>query len=235
VPYDKVASNTANRLARLPAAQRALFELHTIAILSQKGGTGKTTLALHLAVAAVKDRRSTVVVDLDPQASASGWKDTRTQEAPVVVPTPSTRLAQALEAASKGRADFVFVDTAPHSSDDALAAAEAADLILIPCRAAILDLRAIATTARIVKLAEKPAFVILNAVPARATHILSDACKAVAVHELKVAPVSLQQRAAYAHALTAGKTAQEYEPESKAANEVDRLYRWLKKQLVRAA
>ncbi len=209
--------------------------MHTIAILSQKGGTGKTTLALHLAVAAVKDRKSAVIVDLDPQASASGWKDTRTQEAPVVVPTPSTRLSQALEAAYKGRADFVFVDTAPHSSDDALAAAEAGDLILIPCRAAILDLRAIATTARIVKLAEKPAFVILNAVPARATHILADACKAVAVHELKVAPVSLQQRAANAHALTAGKTAQEYEPESKAASEVDRLYRWLKRELARAA
>jgi chromosome partitioning protein len=209
--------------------------MHTIAILSQKGGTGKTTLALHLAVAAVKDRRSAVVIDLDPQASASGWKDTRAVEAPVVVSTPSTRLSQALDAARKGRADFVFVDTAPHSSDDALAAAEAAELILIPCRAAILDLRAIATTARIVKLAEKPAFVILNAVPARATHMLADACKAVAVHELKVAPVSLQQRAAYAHALTAGKTAQEYEPESKAAGELDRLYRWLKKELARAA
>jgi chromosome partitioning protein len=205
--------------------------MHTIAILSQKGGTGKTTLALHLAVAAEKDGQSTVVIDLDPQASSAGWKDTRPQETPVVVPTPSARLAQALEAARKGRAALVFIDSAPHSGDDALAAAEAADVILIPCRAAILDLRAIATTARIVKLAGKPAFVVLNAVPPRATHILEDACKAVAVHELKVAPVSLQQRAAYAHALTAGKTAQEYEPDSKAADEVSRLYRWLKKEL----
>lgn len=209
--------------------------MHITAILSQKGGTGKTTLALHLAVAAGKDRRPAVVVDLDPQASASGWKDSRSQDSPVVVPTPSARLAHALEAARKGRADLVLVDTAPHSSDDALAAAEAADLILIPCRAAILDLRAIATTARIAKLAEKPAFVVLNAVPPRGSQIVADACKAVAVHELKVAPVWLQQRAAYAHALTAGKTAQEYEPESKAAEEMDRLYRWLKKELARIA
>jgi chromosome partitioning protein len=209
--------------------------MHVTAILSQKGGTGKTTLALHLAVAAAQDRRSVVVIDLDPQASASGWKDTRSQEAPVVVPTPSTRLAHALEAAHKGRADLVLIDTAPHSSDDALAAAEAADLILIPCRAAILDLRAIATTARIAKLAEKPAFVMLNAVPPRASQIVIDACKAVAVHDLKVAPVWLQQRAAYAHSLTAGKTAQEYEPDGKAAAEIERLYRWLKKELARAA
>jgi chromosome partitioning protein len=204
--------------------------MQTIAILSQKGGTGKTTLALHLAVAAEKDGRSAVVIDLDPQASAAGWKDTRSQDTPIVVPTPSTRLSQALEAARKGRAALVFIDSAPHSGDDALAAAEAADLVLIPCRAAILDLRAIATTARIVKLAAKPAFVVLNAVPPRATHILEDARKAVAVHELKVAPISLQQRAAYAHALTVGKTAQEYEPESKAADEMSHLYLWLKKQ-----
>jgi chromosome partitioning protein len=205
--------------------------MYTIAILSQKGGTGKTTLALHLAVAAEKDGQSTVVIDLDPQASAAGWKDTRLQETPIVVPTPSARLAQALEAARKGRAAFVLIDSAPHSGDDALAAAEAADLILIPCRAAILDLRAIATTARIAKLAGKPAFVVLNAVPPRATRVLEDACKAVAVHELKVAPISVQQRAAYAHALTVGKTAQEYEPESRAADEITRLYRWLKKEL----
>ena len=170
-----IASNKAKEIAKLLAIlgdERAT--MHTIAILSQKGGTGKTTLALHLAVAAEKDGHSTVVIDLDPQASSAGWKDTRPQETPVVVPTPSARLKQALEAARKGRAALVFIDSAPHSGDDALAAAEAADIILIPCRAAILDLRAIATTARIVKLAGKPAFVVLNAVPPRATRVLEE-------------------------------------------------------------
>ena len=51
--------------------------MKTIAILSQKGGAGKTTLALHLAVAAVQAKRQVAVVDLDPQASAIGWKDSR--------------------------------------------------------------------------------------------------------------------------------------------------------------
>jgi chromosome partitioning protein len=205
--------------------------MQTIAILSQKGGTGKTTLALHLAIAAEKDGRAAVVIDLDPQASAAGWKDSRGAETPVVVPAPVTRLPQALEAAQQGGAELVLIDTAPHSGDASLAAAESADVILIPCRAAILDLRAIATTARIAKLAEKPAFVVLNAVPPSATHILADAGKAVEVHGLKTAPVTVHQRAAYAHALTLGKTAQEYEPHSKAASEIAHLYRWLKKQL----
>jgi chromosome partitioning protein len=99
--------------------------------------------------------------------------------------------------------------------------------VLIPCRAGILDLRAIGATARIVKLAGKRAYVVLNAMPPRAPNVLADARAAVSVHGLDVAPFSLQQRAAYAHALTASQTAQEYEPGGKAAEEIAQLYTWL--------
>jgi chromosome partitioning protein len=108
-----------------------------------------------------------------------------------------------------------------------MAAARAADLVLIPCRAGILDLRAIGTTAELVKITGKKAFVVLNALPPRASHILSDAREAVAVHGIEVAPVTLQQRAAYGHALTAGQTAPEYEPDGKAAEEIADLRDWL--------
>jgi chromosome partitioning protein len=217
-------------IAKLLANRQSGGPVQTIAILSQKGGTGKTTLALHLAVAAEKDGDVAVVIDLDPQASAAGWKDSRNAETPAVVAAPPARLPQLLEAAKEGGAQLILIDTAPHSGDASLAAAELADMILIPCRPAILDLRAIATTARIAKLAEKPAFVVLNAVPPSATLILHDAGDAVKVHGLKTAPVTLHQRAAYAHALTLGQTAQEYEPGSKAADEIMHLYRWLKKE-----
>jgi chromosome partitioning protein len=108
--------------------------MKTLAILSQKGGAGKTTLALHLAVAAVQAKRQVAVVDLDPQASAIGWKDSRSQETPVVVFAPPARLAQILDTAKQSGADLAILDTAPHSESTALAAARAADLILIPCR-----------------------------------------------------------------------------------------------------
>lgn len=205
--------------------------MHTIAILSQKGGTGKTTLTLHLAVAAERARQSVVVIDLDPQASAAGWKDSRPGETPVVVPVPSSRLPQALEAARAGGAGLALIDTAPHATDAALAAAEVADLVLIPCRPGILDLRAIGTTARAIKIAGKPAYVVLNAMPPRAPNVLADAIAAVAVHGLQVAPITMQQRAAYAHALTAGQSAQEYDPMSKAAEEFSQLYAWVRRQL----
>src|SRR6266851_6259721 len=205
--------------------------MYTVAMLSQKGGTGKTTLALHLAVAAEKAGQRAVVIDLGPHASAAEWKDSRQGETPVVVPVPSTRLPQAVQAAQDGGAELALIDTAPHAGDVALAAAESADLVLIPCRAGILDLRAIGTTARAVKLAGKTAYVVLNAVPPRASHILADARAAVSVHGLEVAPVALRQRAAYVHALTAGQTAQEYEPKGKADEEMTKLYRWLRRAL----
>jgi chromosome partitioning protein len=205
--------------------------MKTIALLSQKGGTGKTTLTLHLAVAAERRGQSVAVIDLDPQASSAGWKDSRAGESPVVVPIPHSRLPQALETAKAAGATLALIDTAPHSEGAAMAAARAADLVLIPCRAGILDLRAIGTTAEVVKLTGKVAFVVLNAVPPRATNMLADAREAVTVHGLEVAPMAIQQRAAFAHALIAGQTAEEYEPEGKAAEEVAALYQWIAAKL----
>ncbi len=206
--------------------------MKTIAIVSQKGGAGKTTLALHIATAAEAAGLPSAIIDLDPQASAAGWSDSRETETPVVVALPHARLAQGLQAARDGGAELVVIDTAPHSEGAAMAAIRAADLVLIPCRAGVLDLRAIGSTAELVKLAQKPAFVILNAVPPRATQLLADARDAVEVHGLAVAPVTLQQRAAFGHALTAGKTAPEYEPDGKASDEVSELLVWVKATLL---
>jgi chromosome partitioning protein len=110
-----------------------------------------------------------------------------------------SRLRKALDVAAGAGAALVIIDSAPHSADAAVAAAEAADLVLIPCRAGILDLRAIATTARIVKVTGKPAFVILNAAPIRAPRLMEDAIAAVQQHGLAVAPTVIHQRSAYAH------------------------------------
>ena len=205
--------------------------MKTIAIVSQKGGAGKTTLALHLACAAQAGGFQSAIIDLDPQASAAAWHDSREAEAPVVVALPYTRLAQALEAARKGGAALVVVDTAPHSEAAAVAAARAADLVLIPCRAGILDLRAIGTTAQLVKLARKPAWVVLNAYHPSASQLLEDARSAVAVHGLAVAPVGLAMRAAFYHSLTAGLTATEYAPQDRASQEIHALFAWAQQQL----
>jgi chromosome partitioning protein len=205
--------------------------MKTISFLSQKGGTGKTTLCVHLAVAAEKAGKSAVILDLDPQASATGWKDNRSDETPVAVSLQFSRLNQTLAASKQSGAAFAFIDSAPHSDQVAMAAAEAADLILIPCRAGILDIRAIAMTAKIAKLAAKPVFVILNALPPQATSLIAEARAAVAVHGLELAPVAIHQRAAYAHSLIDGHVAMEFDPKGKAADEITKLYHWLENQL----
>ncbi len=205
--------------------------MKTIAILAMKGGVSKTTTALHLAVAAEAGGFPAVVLDLDPQASAAGWKDSRPGDTPVVISLQASRLQQALTAACESGAALAIVDTAPHSADAAMAAAEAADLILIPFRAGILDLRAIATTVRLAKVAGKPAFGLLTNAPPNAPRLAEDAIAAAKQHGLEVAPIVMHQRSAYAHSLTAGQTAQEYEPRGKASEEVSGLFAWLASML----
>lgn len=205
--------------------------MKTIAIESQKGGSGKTMTALNLAVAAGRAGQAVVIIDLDPQASATGWKEHRPADTPVVVFVPPSQLPRALKAASDGGANLAIIDTAPSVETPALAAARVSDLIIIPCRPSILDLRAIGSTADLAKLAGKPAFVVLNAVPPGASRLIADARDAVAVHGLPIAPVTIQQRAAYSHALTAGQTAQEFAPDSKAAGEIADLFEWLTTEL----
>jgi len=199
--------------------------MHTIAILSQKGGTGKTTLALNLAIAAETAGHSAVVVDLDPQASAKGWHDNRSAESPVVISVQAARLAEALGTAESHGAKVAVIDTAPHSESAALAAARAAHLVLIPCRPGILDLRAIAASADICQLAKASAAAVLNAVPPRGP-LGAEASEAIAGYGLEVAPVLIGQRMAFVHSLTAGQGVLEYEPEGKAAQEIKALYAW---------
>jgi chromosome partitioning protein len=204
--------------------------MKTIAILSQKGGAGKTTIALHLAVAAELAGKAAAVIDLDPQASATGWKDSRQADAPAVVSAQPARLLNVLKAAKDAGASLAIIDTAPHAESTALAAARAADFILIPCRPAILDLRAIAATIDIARLAGKPASVILNTVPPRGS-LADEAANAIKGYEVEICPVHIGQRASYAHALTLGQTAQEYEPAGKATEEIKQLYKWISKQV----
>lgn len=199
----------------------------TLAVISQKGGTGKTTLSLTLAVAADLAGRGAVVVDLDPQGSATAWHDSREADAPMVVPTPASRLAQVLATAREAGGELALIDTAPHSEAGALAAAREADLVLIPCRPQIFDLRAIVASADLAALARTPAVAVLNAVPPRGATRADDATGAIRGGGLDVAPVRIGQRVIFGDAAVSGLTPLEREPDGKAAAEVRALYAWV--------
>ena len=188
--------------------------MKTLAILSRKGGTGKTTIAVHLSVAAERDGLTTALIDLDPQASAVSWSDKREGDTPVVISAHSSRLLDLLKTAEHNGVNFAVIDTSAHAETSALAAAREADLALIPCRPASLDLLAIGATVDVVKLAKVPAQIVFNGTPARG-NLTDEARSAVEAYDVSCTPCSLGHRMAFVHALIDGLTVQEAEPRSK--------------------
>src|SRR5215208_5786642 len=207
----------------MPAGRSA--HIQTIGVLSQKGGAGKTTLSVHLAVAAQQEGYRVAIIDLDPQATARKWGDKRQEAEPEVVGDHAERLPQLAEAARANGADLLIIDTAPNADRASLAAARLADLILIPCRPAAFDLEAIEATRDLAAIAKKPAFVVLNSAPIRSA-ITEEAKKGLQAQGAKVCPHTLHVRVAYSHSVIDGRTALELEPDGKAAEEVRSLYAW---------
>ena len=203
--------------------------MFTIALIAQKGGTGKTTLAVHLAADFEGAGGSAAIVDLDPQASAALWGDNRGRS-PFVGAVPAARLEAALGAAQRSGAGLAVIDTAPHSESTALAAARAADLALTPLRPGLFDIAALDATACLCALASVPFAVVLNHVPPRGrTADLAEA--AVEDYGASVAPTRIGARIAFAHCLPLGLSAAEAFPRSKAADETRALGAWLRHQL----
>jgi chromosome partitioning protein len=206
--------------------------MQTIALIAQKGGTGKTTMALSLAVAAVQGGRTVAVIDLDPQASAGNWADRRAmKDAPAVVSAHVPRLQSVIDTARQNGVDLLIIDTPGKSEQAALAAAKAADLVLIPCRPQIYDIETLSATKEIIDLAGgRPAFVILNAVPPQGRRH-EEAQAAIEGISLAVCPAAFIQRAAFGDAPNAGQSASEYEPCGKAAQEIEQVYKFISKFL----
>ena len=200
--------------------------MKTVAIISQKGGAGKTTLALHLATSATLVGQNTAIIDLDPQASAANWGDRRSTELPVVLSAHASRLLHEIERVESMGGELLIIDTAPHSDSAALEAAKAADLILVPCRPAILDIEAISNTLNLIKTTGTPIFVVMNAVASKGNEAM-EAAEAIANLDVQICSVQLGQRVAFSRALIAGKSAEEFEPDGKAAVEAKNLHTFM--------
>jgi chromosome partitioning protein len=201
--------------------------MKTLAIMSQKGGSGKTTLAVHLAAYAIGQKVKAALIDLDPQASAYKWNERRTAHDPIspkldLVQGTATQLAGFLKLAEDNGLTLVIIDTAPHSNSAAALVAQCADFVLMPCRPALFDLDAIASTVEIVASAETSAAVVLNAAPRG--KLANEARAALEGQGITVFPSTIHQRAAYSHAVIDGRAVHEYEPEGKAAEEIAGLY-----------
>lgn len=205
--------------------------MYTVAVMSEKGGVGKTTIALDLAVTAIRRGKLAAVLDIDPQATASKWTDRRAAETPWVVPTHAVRLGAAIERAASQGVELVVIDTPPHSSTDAAEAARQADFVVIPVEPHVFALDTVAKAADLLKLAgAPPACFVVNKAPSQGSE--ADAALAyISGLGFIACPVVLHLRAAHRHASNAGKVAAEFEAASKAASESLELYNYVLKAL----
>jgi chromosome partitioning protein len=204
--------------------------MQTLAFLSQKGGSGKTTLAVHTAVAAQEDGERVVIVDTDLQKSATSWSDARQSDTPEVAPVAAAELSDVIAAARHDAMTLCIIDTAPHAAPDAVRVVALADLVVIPCRPTAFDLAAIDSAVEIVKAAGVRAVFVLSACPFRALEI-AETRVALEGKGFPVAPVPITDRRAFARAIATGRAVTEFEAEGKAAQEIRALWHWFREQM----
>ena len=210
--------------------------MKTLAIISQKGGTGKTTVAVHLSVEAQRQGYTVALIDLDPQASATKWSDSRIDDSPVAVSAHAIRLKQELYKAEKEGVDFAIIDTPPNTNPfprELVKDTEIlADLALIPIKDSRFDVEAIASTIQFGEEAKIPMRIVFNAVKVRSAD-LKPAREGVAEYGVPIAPCILHDRVAFSRAVLSGLGVQEYETQRKrpASKEVEALFEYVSKEM----
>lgn len=203
--------------------------MRVVALVTQKGGSGKTALALSLAVAAEETRKRVLLIDMDPQGTAEAWYQDREADSPKLVKIDATEIEDALATARHNGFDLVFIDTPGRDEPSTAAAIREADFCLIPCRPTPADMKATPPTVATITRLNKPIVFVLTQTPPRSYRI-REAENGLSVLGM-VAPVHIVLRNAYQDAFGRGLGVTEHEPEGKAAEEIRALWKWLGKKL----
>lgn len=204
----------------------------TVALCTQKGGTGKTTIATALAVAAHLAGKKSALLDLDPQTNAVNWFDRREGDGPDVASIQPGAIRRSLDAYRSLGMDWVFIDTPGKMDSASTEAAKYADMVLIPTQAQIFAIDTLEPLKRLLDMAgNPPAFVVLNLVhPNAGGRAADDAAAITARFNVAVAPIHMSRLKAYEDAPALGQTPQELEPQGRAAQEVAGLFTFLSEQ-----
>ena len=205
-----------------------------ISFVNQKGGAGKSMLAINLAVAAEASGERVCIVDLDQQGTCANWYNIRTAETPVVIKPDVIHLNIAdLFARLKAEGfTLAVIDTKGEEGHGTRGAMQAADLCLIPLRPAGPDLHAVRPTVDTLRgMGKAFALVINQALPNKKSKLTSSLMTALA-HDGMVVPVAVATRASFQKAYSFGQAVMEFEPEGGAgAVEIGELWQWCRKHL----
>ena len=200
--------------------------MKVIAVLNQKGGSGKTTIATHLARALQLDGADVLLVDSDPQGSARDWAAVREDQPLTVVGIDRPTIDRDVKNVAR-KVDFVVIDGAPQAADLAVSAIKAADFVLIPVQPSPLDgwasaeMLALVTEARIYR-PELAARFVLNRCDAR-TVLARETVETLADHDPPALATAIGQRVAFAAAVQSGRLVSELDEGTPAAREIAAL------------
>jgi chromosome partitioning protein len=199
--------------------------MQVVGLIAQKGGASKTTLSTNLAVAFARDGTTTLLLDLDPQASACRLLAERDDPMLIAQDCAPGVLDRALKTARDGGVDLCIIDTPPRADRAALEVARQCDLVIVPVRPTRLDLEALRETADILALVRKPALVVITQAPtAHSSKVIEQARDVVSSgFQLPLADTVMHNRLSYQHATASGQSTMEYEPKGAAAAEIAAL------------
>src|SRR5215213_709041 len=204
--------------------------MRVLAMASQKGGSGKTTLSGHLAVQAQLAGAGPVcLIDIDPQGSLSDWWNDRNAETPAFAQTTVARLAADLQALRQQGFKLAVIDTPPAITMAIQSVISVAELIVVPTRPSPHDLRAVGATVDLCERAGKPLIFVVNGATPKAK-ITSEAAVALAQHGT-VAPVIVHHRTDFAASMIDGRTVMEVDPNGRSAAEVVSLWNYISDRL----
>ena len=204
--------------------------MRVLAMASQKGGSGKTTLSGHLAVQAQRAGAGPVcLIDIDPQGTLADWWNEREADMPAFAQTTVARLASDLEVLRQQGFRLAVIDTPPAITMAIQSVIAVAELIVIPTRPSPHDLRAVGATVDLCDRAGKPLIFVVNAATPKAK-ITYEAAVALSQHGT-VAPVTLHHRTDFAASMIDGRTVMEVDPNGRSAREVTELWDYISDRL----
>lgn len=198
--------------------------MDTIVFAAQKGGCGKTTLALHLAVEYGRAGKAVALLDTDPQRSAAMWGELRDTDDLTVAAVPADQIGSALRDAESDGYDLVIVDTPPHASASLMLALRRATLAVLPFKPSPLDLATLETVKAMVDAAGIPAMAVISAAPLRAAEILPMR-QAIEAGGLPVLETVIHDLMPFRRSIGNGLSVTEFDPKGRAALEIRALRR----------
>lgn len=202
--------------------------MKTLAVISRKGGAGKTTLSVNLAITAHLAGLKVMLADIDAQRSASDALRARNGDGPVLAEINAGKLFSTQVQAQHGDYDALVIDTPASPEADVLQAINCADLCVLVCRPTFLDIASVVRSAEAVRRLGKKGLIVLSQAPSRRNGIeppaVVKAAEALRFTGMPLAPIGLRARAAFQQSVAHGRSVCEWEPGSAAAEEISRLW-----------